>query len=647
MGNAAIRDRHAIRGRLRLAALCLAAITITAEAQAGLCRFAGIAGEVILPSADCIARCYNAGTYTPAHTDQAACEAAGFTWADVLAYTPDGSATDPTSTTIANDVLTVTEGGSSVSDIAAAATRLRAKIDNYQNRLGSGDLTAVFDVIQEAGIDNDVTDLINQVTRYGCLAGIGASFFTGSGGSGGSPPGETGLPPDEDASGSGATGAFFGGGGLSVAALVPLLKDLLGGQARQLLQQAQQLCHQRSIEATSKGQVRLQGEILKSLHTPVAQAAIFTPATGVGAQSQYEAFLVSNPVDTTGTQGELMQRILAAQVGQTRALLLAQQQATGGAVLSEFGAPPVAAFGSYTTMAENDEGDDAEYISSASDAPCRNADMGGSAVGEEIVGSCYQDHCRSLNGRFENDFDDTRPWRLSNFSIFRQWRCEGAQATGTDADATLVRAEQAPEYYPFDEGSTTGAANYWDEIAPEPDIVPDILTAADVTARPATQGAQAYTRGRCSIAAAETELECVARGGTWTAGTGTNTLPGGAASCIAAYTPPAEDANAERTIASAARSLRSYATERLRQSDFGVFLCALVPDITSASDTVCFPADGTDLISFSGWGSSAGFDVPALCLAGSAAPEWSGPAWTAIATLMLAVAGLVSVRMWI
>ena len=706
MGNPVGVSGRAVRGLL--CALSLA--VVGSGADAGTCWYGPSGPTRTVPLVtDCSDACFSRLTaqtpwrYFSTASTEVACAPSDhdtdiYSWRQPTSYEPSGIGVDVERTGIAEGSLTTTAGGTSLTDVSASAQRIATKLQNYGTRLGAGDLTAVFDVYQ-TDIADDVDDLINQIKGFGCLSGIAGLF----GGGTSSAQALTGLqpppqveevePPEGWVELEDRPGVYceprvnkphkpkrngdcvdlgdvrgqniFGGlGGFSVVALIPILKDILGVDIDSLAGITKQLCHQRSIEAATKGQARLQGETLKALYAPTTARPVFVPGAESGdARAQYEAFLTDNGVVQTGDAGGLLQQMVALQVSQARVSLQRSEEAWGGEALGEFGSSSVSEFGAWTALKRCGVASEQTTCSSApttvyadwyvdrGSTPCgpqaANIFGAGAAVGTVITVACQVAYCSAVrvatyNGdRINPDVVQSRPVvRGLHRNGTPEWGCEGRVRIGSSGGSG-VQSEDAPDFYAFDEGADPATVKaYWEGLVPEIDFGEDsILDADDVDPGPRPMASDSYVPGRCSVASATTALDCYVVDGTWTPPVGERPLATGAASCIDQVEAPVGDA--AEGISGAMRKLRSYANERLRQSDFGRYACGFAPPAQADVDELCWPrASNGKLVEV------GAISIGRFCVMGDDAPGWVSFLWAGLEVLLIALASWAVVRMW-
>ena len=170
-------------GRALGGLLCALSLAVVASsgADAGTCWYGPTLGRTVPVVGDCVDTCFRRATardpWVWIGATQRLCrpddehDTRMFSWRTPTSYDPSGIGGDVARTGVADEALTTTTGGTSLSDVTAAARRIAGKLQNYGTRLGAGDLTDVFDTYQ-ADIADDVNDLISQVKNHGCLSGI-------------------------------------------------------------------------------------------------------------------------------------------------------------------------------------------------------------------------------------------------------------------------------------------------------------------------------------------------------------------------------------------------------------------------------------------------------------------------------------------
>lgn len=623
-------------------------------------------------------------------------------WVQPNRYDPSGIGADVEMVNVP-DVLTATEGGADGAEILAQADRVVGKLRGYDLG-GSGTVGDVFAVYQD-DIADDVDDLIDDALGFGCLSGLGDSFF----GFLSSAPGEqqeefNGLLatlgeeqfeyvcPEGHVCGQGIVGKIVRRVGRTIVSkLLPILGDILGANLMEIALMMQQLCHQKSIEAASQGNVRLLGETVEALYSGNALREYFegTIGGGGGARAALEEYLSSTGVQQTGDVGALMQQFIVGQVSLGRAGLQQTVEHWGTGAqdeIAEFSGsrePVGPTFGEWRSFRIcRSQACSAIYV--IADGSCErvhhnsggptamNTCSGwGSVVNGEVVGSQWPAACEALRGTQYQESRVVFTYRQTQLSKPWVWAsCEYRTRTDPDPAASggdTVEASDAPDFYPFDEGSMEGAAEYfvgtcsddsygtqercelagetWTAgLIPEVDFGQDlILDADDVPARQSSPGVQGqrghtYVAGRCSVAAATTALDCFIADGVWTPPIGTRPAPAGAATCIAEVAAPTGDA--AEGITGAYRKIRSYAVERIRQGSFGVYLCGFFPPEQTSVTELCWPRTGSGF-------EFASFTVGRLCVLGPNAPDYMEFVWAGLRVLLIASASWGVIRMWV
>lgn len=203
------------------------------------------------------------------------------------------------------------DGGVSQSEMLAELRRLDTLIARFSDGTTFGDTFS-----QEGGVPAEVERILDSVRRFSCLSGLGAFLSSDAGAIGREREWMDVLFPRAHA----FLGGLFGGG-FSIAALIPILKDILGVDIELLAAAIEDLCHSRAIEAAARGQVHLLGRILEQVAPPGsgswAAGTPFVANTAEGADGlalQYQAHVTANPVSYSGSTSEALNRLLFAQI---------------------------------------------------------------------------------------------------------------------------------------------------------------------------------------------------------------------------------------------------------------------------------------------------------------------------------------------
>ena len=220
----------------------------------------------------------------------------------------------------------VIEGGIDLEDMTAEQARIVALLAGMPANARAFDPT-VFD--PDATISR-VNDLLSEVRRYACLGGL-TTFFGDLRGRGvlWEVP-VPGVPWWLDFFVPRAYGFFSSG--FSVAALIPILKDILGVDMKQLAATIKQLCHQRALEAAAQGTAILVGDVLRQVSGQAAgwsAGTAFDPTGLDDSASLYEAFERVLPTVFTGNLSETLNRQFYFQTQNAKALLAAQERIFG------------------------------------------------------------------------------------------------------------------------------------------------------------------------------------------------------------------------------------------------------------------------------------------------------------------------------
>lgn len=127
--------------------------------------------------------------------------------------------------------------------------------------------------------------------------------------------------------------AFFGG--FSVAALIPVLKQILGTDLEQLVQLVRQLCHQAGIEASSQGAAVTNAGILAAVQTsPVVMRAVDSIVSGSAVEQLMSR--QSGRVAYSGGVSLGIQQLRAQLDETTMGLVVQQARIFGDETLGEF-----------------------------------------------------------------------------------------------------------------------------------------------------------------------------------------------------------------------------------------------------------------------------------------------------------------------
>ena len=215
------------------------------------------------------------------------------------------------------------------------------------------------------------------------------------------------------------------------------------------------------------------------------------------------------------------------------------------------------------------------------------------------------------------------------------------EVVGADGEVrNVVGDAELAEYYPFNEGSESGAKAKLMEYVGDFDLDGLRHQRLDDLSIPGASGVCIGGEGSGPSA-------CVASGGVWTV---TGTLPG---ECLEGYSDPVGEAR--EGIAGAFRRLRWYAVGQLRGSSAGGFLCNLIPPGLTAEPTeVCFGDADNPIMQGGDFGTSYGgesysIELPqtdAICVYGPDAPEYAPAVWTALQVLVHIGAGWVVYGIW-
>ena len=594
----------------------LLAVSLASVGEAGTCWYGPTVGRTVPLVGQCVDACFSRSTgsqpwaHVLAATLRSSCtgddgDTDEYSWRVPTSYDPSGIGADIERTGIVDPTLTTPGSSTLLADIKTAADRVKTKLATYGTRLGAGDLSDVFDVYQ-LDIGDDVSDLINQIKGFGCLSGIAGLF------------GEPVSPEERDPSEGDGTvtheieppegwverpnkpGVWceprpnapdkpmrngdcvdLNGvkrvnedpegqrifGGFSVAALVPILLDILGTDGDILGGVTKQLCHQRSIEAATKGQARLQGETLKALYAPTTQRPIFTPGSAGGMQAQFEAWLVENGAVQRGDAAGLLQQIVAMDVSRARAGLAQQARLFGDEELDEAGGPTSVVYGAWTafgcqdryppgTAGNENDGCEGRPFTTCSYRARDSFDGMTCALAEEWASSgevpgVVLSHCSARNSDYgavegRSAFDEvgavvSRTTTVSDGAPrdwVREFTCRGRNRTSGGARPKISADE---DFYAFDEEADPATVKaYWESLVSDIDFGEDsILSAEDVEAAPRGMMQDGgYMPGSCSVGTATTELDCYVAKGTWTAAVGDRPALTGPATCIAEVEAP-------------------------------------------------------------------------------------------------------------
>ena len=461
------------------------------------------------------------------------------------------------------DVLTNT-GGHTPAELEAEAARLRALLATLP---GAGrDITSIESVVDVAtAVSPQVADLIGNVRRFACLGGL-TNFFAARGESM-----TVAMVP-----GRGADVArrvvdwfvqpaygFFGGG-FSAAALIPILKNILGADLKILASTIKQLCHNRAMEAAAQGNVVLVGEVLRQVAPPGSGAwnprDAFSPCfsrssttcTGdrvTDEQSLYDAYLShmsSNPETFRGSVAESAARQLNAQIESTKVLLQSQERIYGATVAKEVGSSRTSPSGAiddidgYTETAAACS--DNTYTSRLA---CERAGETWTAAvqvsSDTEIAEFYPYNEGSEEGarvalveEYLSDFDldaamhaglpepDTS---AANPVVGSCWQA-GTEPTGVDAEG-IAGAFRKLRYYGEEELRRMDFGRFTCSFIP-----PDVTAGTDICFGSADDGL--FGGGSCSIVAFSSRSQCESEGGTWSAGvtTGDSTISFGGAEAV-------------------------------------------------------------------------------------------------------------------
>lgn len=487
--------------------------------------------------------------------------------------------------------------------------------------------------------------------------------------------------------------SLFGGGFGGIVAMIPILKDILGGVTTSFAALTQGNCHHRAGEAASQGLLQVSSLMaqvqndtlsilgpLSSAERPgdyfrVAASLDDLIAGGESVSDKYEDYMANAGArDYSGDLNQHVAQLLQEVQNQSLGIFTQNELLFGDVTPAEFQgtagtpgrAPVTVAFrqcnarctaGAYDTadvvfdqpnflrtithrwsnltnsqaclMAFND----GTGLSAAQVELFDELDDFGTRKVFSAASQCWVQWSglRAFSGEYNVASTGLSLVGSGGAAVVMRITDQGVDAVDAVPGGSFSSSGDGATYYPFNEGA--GGQGSPDAVTWYREIAPspDYDRVVDIVSAPPADAIPQMSDMSMTPA-----------------------VPG---ACIPEYAAPEGDA-AEGFVG-AMRKIRSYMTYEIRRSDMGRFLCGIAGPDTSAVaslEHLCFATGNTDKIYDTGektltWGSRSTtyqiMDVPELCIYGPKAPSY----WSTLWTFLTFVSGLLATAavwgMWI